>query len=132
RERGRWRVPGERWRGGPCQVCQCLSGGGVRCAPYCPLRETGCPQGHVLREGDGESCCTCGPAGDNATATPPAMTTVLPSPPPAEPPGSPSPTAALGGLPSGSPKSAETSSESPSAAGGTHRTVSTPEDTPRH
>ncbi|NXC23949.1 SSPO protein, partial [Campylorhamphus procurvoides] len=63
-ERGRWRVTGERWRGGPCQVCQCLPSGGVRCVPYCPLRDTGCPQGHVLREGDGESCCTCGPAGE--------------------------------------------------------------------
>ncbi|NWT62808.1 SSPO protein, partial [Erythrocercus mccallii] len=64
RDRGRWRVPGERWRGGPCQVCQCLPGGAVRCVPYCPLRRSGCPQGQVLREGDGGSCCTCGPAGE--------------------------------------------------------------------
>ncbi|NWY64014.1 SSPO protein, partial [Erithacus rubecula] len=83
RERGRWRVPGERWRGGPCQVCQCLPGGAVRCVPYCPLRHSGCPQGQVLRQGDGGSCCTCGPAGDNATTTAPGMVTAL------SPPGSP-------------------------------------------
>ncbi|NXC10215.1 SSPO protein, partial [Orthonyx spaldingii] len=111
-ERGRWRVPGERWRGGPCRVCQCLPGGGVRCVPYCPLRGTGCPQvsagrgagrgeprvavtvtlpcpqGQVLREGDGGSCCTCGPAGDNAPAAPPGMVTALSPPAPAKGPGS--------------------------------------------
>ncbi|NWY21553.1 SSPO protein, partial [Aphelocoma coerulescens] len=134
-ERGRWRVPGERWRGGPCQVCQCLPGGGVRCVPYCPLRDTGCPQGQVLREGDGVSCCTCGPAGDNATATLPAMMTALPPPAPAEPPGSPGPTAGSEGPPrpppSGWPKSAETPPEPPSVGGGTLRTATPPEGTPR-
>ncbi|NXE44422.1 SSPO protein, partial [Ptilorrhoa leucosticta] len=134
-ERGRWRVPGERWRGGPCQVCQCLPGGAIRCVPYCPLRHTGCPQGQVLREGDGASCCTCGPAADNATATPPAMITALSPPAPAEPPGSPRPTAGPGGPPrappSGWPKSAETPPETPSAAGGAPRTATPPEDTPR-
>ncbi|NWT77454.1 SSPO protein, partial [Prunella himalayana] len=84
-ERGRLRVPGERWRGGPCQVCQCQPGGAVRCVPYCPLRRPGCAQG--LREGDGGSCCTCGPAGDNATATPPGLTAALSPPAPAEAPG---------------------------------------------
>ncbi|NWW40221.1 SSPO protein, partial [Panurus biarmicus] len=88
-ERGRWRVPGERWRGGPCQVCQCLPGGAVRCVPYCPLRDSGCPQGQVLREGGGGSCCTCGPAGDNATATPPGMMAALSPSTRAETPGSP-------------------------------------------
>ncbi|NXY40038.1 SSPO protein, partial [Pomatorhinus ruficollis] len=117
-ERGRWRVPGERWRGGPCRVCQCLPGGAVRCVPYCPLRHSGCPQGQVLREGDGGSCCSCGPAGDNATATP-AGTMTAPSPPaPAEAPGSPGPP------PSGWPRSAETPPEPP-------RTATPPEDTPR-
>ncbi|NXX27058.1 SSPO protein, partial [Nicator chloris] len=124
-ERGRWRVPGERWRGGPCQVCQCLPGGAVRCVPYCPLRDSGCPQGQVLREGDGASCCTCGPAGDNATATPPGMVTALSPPAPAEAPGSPGPP------PSGWPGSAETPPEPPSAAGGTPRTATPAEDTPR-
>ncbi|NWT07429.1 SSPO protein, partial [Mionectes macconnelli] len=129
-ERGRWRVPGERWRGGPCQVCQCLPGGGVRCVPYCPLRDTGCPQGQVLREGDGGSCCSCAPAGDNATSTgiPPAMTTALSPPPPAEPPGGPS---TLGEPPSETPKSVETPPEPLRAAGDTPRTVTLPEGTPR-
>ncbi|NWY89696.1 SSPO protein, partial [Loxia curvirostra] len=116
-ERGRWRVPGERWRGGPCQVCQCLPAGAVRCVPYCPLR--GCPQGQALREGDGGSCCTCGPAGDNATATPPGMMTAL------SPPGSPGPTAGPE-----EPRSAEAPPEPPSAAGDTPRTATPPEDTP--
>ncbi|NXS03360.1 SSPO protein, partial [Oxylabes madagascariensis] len=89
RERGRWRGPGERWSGGPCRVCQCLPGGTVRCVPYCPLRRSGCPQGQVLREGDIGSCCTCGPARDNATATPPGMVTAPSPPAPAEAPGSP-------------------------------------------
>ncbi|NWV10881.1 SSPO protein, partial [Ptilonorhynchus violaceus] len=86
-----------------------------------------CPQGQVLREGDGASCCTCGPAGDNATATPPGMTTALSSPAPAESPGSPGPTAGL----EGPPKSAETPPEPLSAAGGTPRTATPAEDTPR-
>ncbi|NXS15415.1 SSPO protein, partial [Mystacornis crossleyi] len=126
-ERGRWRVPGERWRGGPCQVCQCLPGGGVRCVPYCPLRDTGCPQGQVLREGDGESCCTCGPAGEwggvprgpgGSGGDPRPLGAATPGGPPRPP-------------PSGWPKSAENPPESPSAAGGTPRTVTPPEDTPR-
>ncbi|NXS36670.1 SSPO protein, partial [Pomatostomus ruficeps] len=130
-ERGRWRVPGERWRGGPCQVCQCLPGGTVRCVPYCPLRDAGCPQGQVLREGAGGSCCSCGPAGDNATATPPEVMTALSPPAPAETPGSPGPTAGPGepprSPPSGWPGSAETPPELP---GDTPRTAAPPEDTP--
>ncbi|NXI17055.1 SSPO protein, partial [Irena cyanogastra] len=121
-ERGRWRVPGERWRGGPCQVCQCLPGGAVRCVPYCPLRDSGCPQGQVLREGDGGSCCACGPAGDNATATPPGMTTALSPPAPAEASGSPG---------YEGPRSTETPPEPPSAAGGAPRSATPPEDAPR-
>ncbi|NXP27869.1 SSPO protein, partial [Scytalopus superciliaris] len=119
RERGRWRVPGERWRGGPCRVCQCLPGGEVRCVPYCPLRDTGCPQGRVLREGDGGSCCTCGPAGEWGVPRGPGGERER------------DPTAALGGLPSELPKSAEAPPEPPSAAGGIPRSVTTPEDTPR-
>ncbi|NWV76540.1 SSPO protein, partial [Dasyornis broadbenti] len=124
-ERGRWRVPGERWRGGPCQVCQCLPGGGVRCVPYCPLQDTGCPQDQVLREGDGASCCTCGPAGDNATATPPGMLTALSPPTPAEPPGS------TGyGRDKGGHRDLGTPPEPPSAARDTPGTATLPEDTP--
>ncbi|NXB37506.1 SSPO protein, partial [Eulacestoma nigropectus] len=126
-ERGRWRVPGERWRGGPCQVGQCLPGGGVRCVPHCPLRDTGCPQGQVLREGDGGSCCSCGPAAGGHWGRPPL--TPLPRSAPS------SPTARPGELPrpapSGWPKGAETPPEPPSAAGGTPRTSTPPEDTPR-
>ncbi|NWV65907.1 SSPO protein, partial [Malurus elegans] len=131
-ERGRWRVPGERWRGDPCQVCQCLPGGAVRCVPYCPLHDTGCPQGQVLREGDGGSCCTCVPAGDNATATPPGMMTALSPATPAEAPGSSRPTAGPEEPPRppppGWPESTETSLESPSAAEGTPGTATLPED----
>ncbi|NXQ64597.1 SSPO protein, partial [Anthoscopus minutus] len=160
-ERGRWRVPGERWRGGPCQVCQCLPGGAVRCVPYCPLRHSGCPQGQVLREGDGGSCCTCGPAGDNATATPPGMMTALsPSAPAKGSPGyergqvehrdlgvpkaggrwGPSPVTplppAVPSRPEGPPRPPpsgwpRTPPEPPGAAGGTHRTATPAEDTPR-
>ncbi|XP_049654923.1 SCO-spondin-like [Accipiter gentilis] len=86
---GRRRVPGERWRGGPCHVCQCLPSLAVRCSPYCFHRAAGCPQGQVLVEGHGDSCCYCAPAGDNGTATPPTLTTEPPSATPAEAPGSP-------------------------------------------
>ncbi|NXC53430.1 SSPO protein, partial [Aleadryas rufinucha] len=125
-ERGRWRVAGERWRGGP-RVCQCLPSGGVRCVPYCPLRDTGCPQGQVLREGDGASCCTCGPAAEGHCGGPPltALPCFAPSSPTAGPGGPPSPE------PSGWPKSAETPPEPPSASGVTPRAATPPEDTPR-
>lgn len=55
---GRRRVPGERWRGGPCHVCQCLPSLAVRCSPYCFHRAAGCPQ--VRAGGAGAS-----PAGDD-------------------------------------------------------------------
>ncbi|XP_074753624.1 SCO-spondin-like [Athene noctua] len=87
--RGRRHSPGERWRGGPCQVCQCLPSLAIRCSPYCPHRATGCPQGQVLVEARGDSCCYCAPAGDNVTVVPTALTTEPPSAAPAEPPGSP-------------------------------------------
>ncbi|NWU14702.1 SSPO protein, partial [Cephalopterus ornatus] len=130
-ERGRWRVPGERWRGGPCQVCQCLPGGGVRCVPYCPLRDTGCPQGHVLREGDGGSCCSCSPAGEWRVREVPGGARVTPRGSPLTPSTPSSPTAVLAGLPSGTPRSAETSPAPLRAAGDTPRTVTLPEETPR-
>ncbi|KAM9572871.1 SCO-spondin-like [Guaruba guarouba] len=87
--RGRRRAPGERWREEPCHVCQCLPSLAVRCSPYCPHRAAGCPQGRVLVDGHGDSCCYCAPAGDNVTATPPALpTTEAPSSAPTGPPGS--------------------------------------------
>ncbi|NXS43358.1 SSPO protein, partial [Balaeniceps rex] len=67
-QQGRRRAPGERWRGGPCRVCQCLPSLAVRCSPYCPHRAAGCPQGQVLVEGRGDSCCYCAPAGESAAA----------------------------------------------------------------
>ncbi|XP_072707738.1 SCO-spondin-like [Ciconia boyciana] len=88
-QQGRRRAPGERWRGGPCRVCQCLPSLAVRCSAYCPHRAAGCPQGQVLVEGRGDACCYCAPASDNGTAVPPALTTEPPSAAPAEPPGSP-------------------------------------------
>ncbi|NXK15375.1 SSPO protein, partial [Herpetotheres cachinnans] len=65
---GRRRAPGERWRGGPCHVCQCLPSLAVRCSPYCPHRAAGCPQGQLLVEGRGDSCCFCAPAGESGGA----------------------------------------------------------------
>ncbi|KAM5255351.1 SCO-spondin-like [Ctenodactylus gundi] len=77
-QRGRvWRV-GERWREGPCRVCQCLEAGVARCSLYCPLG--GCPQGWVLVEGVGESCCHCVLPGENRTAPPEATPTPAPAP----------------------------------------------------
>lgn len=38
---------GERWRGGPCTVCECLHGAITHCSPYCPLGS--CPQVRGLR-----------------------------------------------------------------------------------
>ncbi|GAB1290783.1 SCO-spondin [Apodemus speciosus] len=71
---------GERWRGGPCTVCECLHRSITRCSPYCPIGS--CPQGWVLKEGLGESCCHCAlPVSQkNQTATP--MTTPAPAPGP--------------------------------------------------
>ncbi|XP_056190274.1 LOW QUALITY PROTEIN: SCO-spondin-like [Falco biarmicus] len=78
---GRRHALGERWRGGPCHVCQCLPTLAVRCSSYCPHRATGCPPGQVLVEGRGDSCCFCALAGDNGTAVPPMLTTEPPSSP---------------------------------------------------
>ncbi|NWR40341.1 SSPO protein, partial [Tachuris rubrigastra] len=128
-ERGRWRVPGERWRGDPCHLCQCLPGGGVRCVPYCPLRDTGCPQGHVLREGDGGSCCSCAPAGERGSPGSPGGNGSDPEVP--EGAGDPATVAPVSGPAAGTPKSAETPLEPLSAAGDTRRTVTLPEETPR-
>lgn len=44
---GRSRALGERWRSGPCRVCQCLPSPQVRCSPYCPHSAGGCPQVRV-------------------------------------------------------------------------------------
>ncbi|XP_044534907.1 SCO-spondin-like [Gracilinanus agilis] len=54
---GSTRRVGERWRWGACQVCQCLLNRTVQCSPYCSLGA--CPQGWMLVEGKGESCCHC-------------------------------------------------------------------------
>ncbi|XP_042533232.1 SCO-spondin-like [Dipodomys spectabilis] len=54
---------GERWREGPCRVCQCMHNGTTSCSPYCPLGS--CPQGWGLVEGAGESCCYCAPPEEN-------------------------------------------------------------------
>ncbi|XP_050572817.1 LOW QUALITY PROTEIN: SCO-spondin-like [Cygnus atratus] len=87
---GRSRALGDRWRSGPCRVCQCLPGPQVRCSPYCAHSAGGCPQGQVLVEGQGDSCCFCAWPGDNVTAVPTELTTEpAPSSVPAEPPSSP-------------------------------------------
>uniref|UniRef100_A0A8D0TL61 SCO-spondin n=1 Tax=Sus scrofa TaxID=9823 RepID=A0A8D0TL61_PIG len=71
---------GERWRGGPCKVCQCLHNGTAHCSPYCPLGS--CPQDWVLVEGVGESCCHCAPPGVNWTVQPMATPGPTPAPSP--------------------------------------------------
>uniref|UniRef100_A0A2I3GQ68 SCO-spondin n=1 Tax=Nomascus leucogenys TaxID=61853 RepID=A0A2I3GQ68_NOMLE len=71
---------GERWRGGPCRVCQCLHNLTARCSPYCPLGS--CPQGWVLVEGTGESCCHCALPGENQTVQPMATPAAAPAPSP--------------------------------------------------
>ncbi|XP_008064182.1 SCO-spondin [Carlito syrichta] len=76
---------GERWRRGPCRVCQCLHNHTTRCSPFCPLGN--CPQGWVLVEGAGESCCHCALPGENQTIHP--MATLGPAPVPSSQIGSP-------------------------------------------
>ncbi|NXV76161.1 SSPO protein, partial [Atlantisia rogersi] len=66
---GRRRVPGERWHGGPCRVCQCLPSLAVRCSPYCPHHPSACPRGQVLVQGRGDSCCYCAPMGESGGAS---------------------------------------------------------------
>ncbi|XP_078198084.1 SCO-spondin isoform X14 [Callithrix jacchus] len=73
--RGQVHRVGERWRGGPCRVCQCLHNLTTRCSTYCPLG--GCPQGWVLVEGTGESCCHCA-LPENRTVQPMATPTAAP------------------------------------------------------
>ncbi|EHA98275.1 SCO-spondin [Heterocephalus glaber] len=78
KQQGRVRRVGECWRRGPCRVCQCLGLSAVHCSPYCQLGS--CPQGWVLVEGVGESCCHCALPGENQTA--PLMATSAPAPAP--------------------------------------------------
>ncbi|XP_069932953.1 SCO-spondin [Oryctolagus cuniculus] len=67
-QRGQAHRVGERWRGGPCLVCQCLHNHTAHCSPYCPLGS--CPEGWVLVEGVGEACCHCALPGENHTVSP--------------------------------------------------------------
>ncbi|CAK7295104.1 SSPO [Vulpes lagopus] len=75
-QQGRVHSVGERWREGPCRVCQCLHNSTVHCSLYCPLGS--CPQGWVLVEGMGDSCCYCAQPGENQMIHP--MATPTPSP----------------------------------------------------
>ncbi|XP_053409722.1 SCO-spondin-like [Nycticebus coucang] len=59
---------GERWRSGPCSVCQCLHNHTTHCSPYCPLGR--CPQGWVLVQGTGELCCHCVLTGEDQAVHP--------------------------------------------------------------
>ncbi|XP_069066851.1 SCO-spondin-like [Pleurodeles waltl] len=84
---GRTHSIGERWRSGQCQVCQCLPNLTVQCSQYCPFSSVACPEGQILVEASGDSCCYCSEAGGNVTAaqTPeptaiPLATTWAPSP----------------------------------------------------
>ncbi|XP_004594559.2 SCO-spondin [Ochotona princeps] len=77
-QRGQVHRVGERWRGGPCLVCQCLHNQTIHCSTYCPLGS--CPEGWVLEEGMGESCCHCALPGQNHTLSP--MATPAPAPVP--------------------------------------------------
>ncbi|XP_063003641.1 SCO-spondin-like [Elgaria multicarinata webbii] len=67
---GRAHAMGDRWRSGQCQVCQCLPNLTVQCSPYCPYSTVACPEGRVLVEGRGDTCCYCMEAGENRTAVP--------------------------------------------------------------
>lgn len=42
---------GERWRGGPCTVCECVHRSITRCSPYCPIGS--CPQVRAWECGEG-------------------------------------------------------------------------------
>ncbi|VTJ92055.1 Hypothetical predicted protein, partial [Marmota monax] len=79
-QQGHTHQVGERWRGGPCRVCQCLHMGTVHCSPYCPLGS--CPQGWILVEGVGESCCHCALPAENQTVPPTATPAPAPAPSP--------------------------------------------------
>uniref|UniRef100_UPI004038E811 SCO-spondin-like n=1 Tax=Callospermophilus lateralis TaxID=76772 RepID=UPI004038E811 len=80
KQQGHTHQVGERWRGGPCRVCQCLHMGTVHCSPYCPLGS--CPQGWILVEGVGESCCHCALPAENQTVPPTATPAPAPAPSP--------------------------------------------------
>ncbi|XP_039512123.1 SCO-spondin [Pimephales promelas] len=87
---GHTHTVGERWKGGQCQLCQCLPNFTVQCGPYCPYAATGCPQGQTLIPGEEDKCCYCEEKGDITTVvTPTPMVlpiTVGPSTPPEGPP----------------------------------------------
>ncbi|XP_066483571.1 SCO-spondin-like [Tiliqua scincoides] len=74
---GRAHAIGDRWRSGQCQVCQCLPNLMVQCSQYCPYSTVACPEGYVLVEGHGDTCCYCKESGENQTATP-ALPAALP------------------------------------------------------
>ncbi|KAJ7322393.1 hypothetical protein JRQ81_018680, partial [Phrynocephalus forsythii] len=78
---GRTHAIGDRWRSGQCQVCHCLPNLTVQCSLYCPYSTVACPEGQVLVEGRGDSCCYCTEAVGNHTASPavPAVGPVGPS-----------------------------------------------------
>uniref|UniRef100_A0ABM5GM22 SCO-spondin n=1 Tax=Pogona vitticeps TaxID=103695 RepID=A0ABM5GM22_9SAUR len=67
---GRTHAMGDRWRSGQCQVCQCLPNLTVQCSQYCPYSTVACPEGRVLVEGRGNSCCYCAEAAENQTVSP--------------------------------------------------------------
>ncbi|KAF4095523.1 hypothetical protein G5714_023126 [Onychostoma macrolepis] len=87
---GHTHAVGERWKGGQCQMCQCLPDLTVQCVPYCPYAATGCPQGHILIPGEGDKCCYCEEKGNGSTimtTTPMILPlTLRPSTPPEGPP----------------------------------------------
>ncbi|KAJ8374864.1 hypothetical protein SKAU_G00054440 [Synaphobranchus kaupii] len=79
---------GDHWKGGPCQLCQCLPNLNVQCAPYCP-HSAGCPEGQTLIPGDGDRCCYCEGTAGNGTivlTTPASLPiSIKPSMPPEGP-----------------------------------------------
>ncbi|XP_053120701.1 SCO-spondin-like [Hemicordylus capensis] len=78
---GRAHEMGGRWRSGQCQVCQCLPNLTVQCSQYCPYHTVPCPEGRVLVEGRGDTCCYCMETGENRTTAPavPAVTPLGPT-----------------------------------------------------
>ncbi|XP_061877506.1 SCO-spondin isoform X2 [Entelurus aequoreus] len=66
---GQSHAVGDRWRSDYCHLCHCLPNLTVQCSPYCPYADTGCPQGHILVPGEGDTCCYCQETNETSAVT---------------------------------------------------------------
>ncbi|XP_075117575.1 SCO-spondin-like [Leptodactylus fuscus] len=69
---------GERWKSGECQVCQCLPNLTVQCSHFCQFTNQGCPEGQLLVQGSGDTCCFCSESAPNVTESTTLSPTSLP------------------------------------------------------